>query len=365
VILLVVGLACASWMTMAPEKQKPSDESPAPAKVAADTTKPGEKSYSRRQIIRFDDQGNPHKQVIERYETEDGHHEITLHEDFDVDMAELDGFDMPIAIQAPAFDFHVLAVPPVPDMEFEPLEPIEFAFAPMPPLMSWSSDTLKPGEYTFHYQGMDHKDWESFSNEFQTRFKEQFADFYKEHSKEMESMMKEMAEEYERNAKEYKMDVDFSAIKRYADELAEHQAEWARENAKRQHELAEQQAQWSIEYTNRDREAKARTLNKAKRDKDLADQEYEIHERVREQVAENEEQVNAMKESMAKFGEAVKAELVKDGYFKKDEDIKSMNWDSAGDITINGKKIKDRDKAKYNGIHDKFFKKGGMLRIEE
>lgn len=320
VVLLVVGLACASWMTLKPEQQQAPEESTAAGMLASDTTKPGSKSYSRRQIIRFDAQGKPHEQVIERYESDDEHHEVEVHDDFDIEVPEFQEFDMPIAIQIPSFDFHMAPMAPMPPME--PFEPMEITIPPMPPIQVWGGDTLMPpGVHTFQYStgDMNHDEWTSFSADFQSRFKDQFEDFYKEHSKEMESMMKEMAEEYARNAKEYAHNFDhYATVEVPAAEMAKHQAELARKNADHYKAIAEQQR--------------------------------EVHER--------------LEADLHKFEEAIKVELVKDGYLKNDEPIKSMNWDNTGDIIINGKKIKDSDKDRYNSIHDKFFKKGDV-RVEE
>jgi len=389
VILLAVGLACASWITLKPEQQKPSEALlSTPAAVAADTTKPG-KSYSRKQIIRFDDQGNPHTRIIERDENGDDVREIEISEDFDIhedsdihiDMSEFHDFDMPLAIPAPAFDFHMEPIDPVPAMEpFEPMEPIDIHIAPMPPMdihiapmppmSAWRNDTLKPGEYSFHFDGTYNDDWASFSNEFQTRFKEQFADFYKKHGAEMETMMKDMGKNFEKtfdytffdNLDHPEWDDETKQQLYLQLALAQRELDRSRED------LARRQEEWTMEYAQRDQHKTERDRYKtehrsnAERRREALDQ---AHEEIAERPVPTDRHIRAMKNTMNKFGEAIKAELVKDGYFKEDEAIKSMNWDSNGEIEINGKKIKDSDKAKYNGIHDKFFKKDSMEPIEE
>jgi hypothetical protein len=36
-----------------------------------------------------------------------------------------------------------------------------------------------------------------------------------------------------------------------------------------------------------------------------------------------------------------------------------------GNISVNGKKIKESDKKTYQSLHDKYFKKGGNFRFVE
>lgn len=46
--------------------------------------------------------------------------------------------------------------------------------------------------------------------------------------------------------------------------------------------------------------------------------------------------------------------LVEDGYLKKDDELKSIKWDDNA-IEINGKKVKESDRKKYQEHHDKFW----------
>jgi bla regulator protein blaR1 len=348
VVLLVVGLACASWMTLKPEQRKASENgSREDARLAADTTKPGEKSasYSRKRIIRIDENGKPHEKVIENFEGDEELREQLSHEErFEaleelehlmINVPEFHGFEAPMAIQVPGIEFQAFDIPVIVEVpHFEPFEPMEITMPPMPPMMIWNgSDTLKPGSHTFYYSDGSEKDWEKFSADFQERFKGQFADFYKEHGPEMDAMMKEMAQNFNHNFN-YTFDKSFERA-----EWGAQEAERAVENAERARARAEKHRE-AMEH---DRE---------RMDKDRA--------RMGREANRMSDQARQMEEKMAKFDEALKAELVKDGYIKADETIDSVKWETSGNVIINGKKIKNSDRPKYNAIHDKFFKEDSI-----
>lgn len=73
-----------------------------------------------------------------------------------------------------------------------------------------------------------------------------------------------------------------------------------------------------------------------------------------------EQQAHAMEKNMSAFEENLKKQLVSDGYLKRDEKLTNMQWNN-GDIEINGRKIKEEHKAKYNDLHKKYFKENGSM----
>lgn len=348
VVLLVVGLACASWMTLKPEQRKASENARGDkGMLVADTTKPGVKpAKSRKLIIRVDENGNKREQVIENFDV-DVDEEMTQEERQAVNEA-LEHMAISLGdLDIPHIEFHEFEAPVmIPMLGIEPMEPmapIEMRMPPIPPMQNivfWNgSDTLKPETYNFHYSTEGAEDWNKFSNEFQARFKEQFADFYKKHGPEMEAMMKEMAKQYEHN---FEYSIEDSRDHFYDGSEREHRrAEFDRGRAELDRRLEE-----SNRETMRYAEEAMREVQ------ELSEQ----HAKRAEQHARN------MEENIAKFDQAIKAELIKDGYIKAYETVDSIKWQSDGDIVINGKKIKDKDKARYQAIHNKYFKEpnGGV-----
>jgi uncharacterized protein YwgA len=75
-----------------------------------------------------------------------------------------------------------------------------------------------------------------------------------------------------------------------------------------------------------------------------------------EDMKEREQEIRITESKMKAFQEDLKELLVKDGYMDKKEKIRNINWDDDGEIEINGKKIKESDRRKYNDLHDKHFK---------
>jgi hypothetical protein len=83
-----------------------------------------------------------------------------------------------------------------------------------------------------------------------------------------------------------------------------------------------------------------------------------------EHLKMREQELREMETEMKKFQEELKELLVTDGYIQKQDKIKSINWDDDGEIEVNGKKIKDADRQKYNDLHKKYFKKGHYQYID-
>ncbi len=69
-----------------------------------------------------------------------------------------------------------------------------------------------------------------------------------------------------------------------------------------------------------------------------------------------------MREDFARRADDYRKELVEmltqDGYMTKDEDGKSLSInDENGVLTINGHKIKEKDRIKYEALRDRYFER--------
>jgi bla regulator protein BlaR1 len=358
-LLLIVGLICASWLTIGTDRPATIHvKEPATSVLAPDTVikKLDKAKRSKTTIITYDETGTPHENVIEEYEG-DG--------DFDMDDMNF-SFDMPGVPSFPAFpampEFPsiqafsgmpamepVPGVSPVPDIAFSMppfpvmpgvpgVEPLEFSYG------SFGFDTIPGG---FHFRSGE--DWEEFSKAFEEKFKEQFGDFYKTHEKDFEKMMKELEKNFE---------AGFNA-----DEIRFQDQEWARasqEMARVNEKIAQSQ-----HSAHADQARHAEELRK-----EAVEHQQELNQQIKESMEKRSEELRALAEDMKAreqemriteskmkvFQEDLKELLVKDGYMDKEEKIRNINWDDDGEIEINGKKIKEKDRQKYNDLHDKHFK---------
>jgi bla regulator protein blaR1 len=66
--------------------------------------------------------------------------------------------------------------------------------------------------------------------------------------------------------------------------------------------------------------------------------------------------MRALQDEMEALEEALKEELIKDGYIGTNEKVETINWSNDDVLTVNGKKIKESDQAKYVNLQKKFFK---------
>jgi beta-lactamase regulating signal transducer with metallopeptidase domain len=336
-LLLVVGLVCASWLTIHTDRPSVAEKQKSLI-VAADTIKkPGNTKHSTTTIITFDETGEPHEQVIESFEGED---------DFDFEMPPI-GFDVP--------DFPVMPVPSVLSVPVFPTLPDIGFYMPSIPAMpaiepfdfsihGIGFDTI-PGAYHFRSQG----DWEEFSKAFEEKFREQFGDFYKTHEKDFDKMMKELQENFAERFSDDEVHALYDKVRAMAEHehvsremerLRPHHAEVWEDAHQAQKEMMEhqQEMQKSIQQ-------------------DMKEREQEMHERG-EEMKMREQELREMEAGMKKFKKELKELLVKDGYIQERDEIKNINWDDDGEIEVNGKKIKDSDRQRYNDLHNKYFKGG-------
>jgi hypothetical protein len=251
-------------------------------------------------------------------------------------------------------------IPPIPDMDIITnidMIPAIPGIAPvpgMPAMMSFgfvNGDTI-PGINYYHNSG----DWQKFSSEFEEKFKDKFSDFYKNNEADFEKMMAEVKDNFEHQ---------ISAQQWAAVNDQFNQAQLAMRNfddAKYSHEEAMKAQQLAMK-------AQKDAMKNAGHAKDIQQwsKDMEVWEAQNKKHFEQvEKQMKGMEENMRSFEKATKEQLVRDGYLGKDEKITELNWNDDGNITINGKKIKDADKKSYEAIHQKYFKgKAGNFRYVE
>jgi hypothetical protein len=95
---------------------------------------------------------------------------------------------------------------------------------------------------------------------------------------------------------------------------------------------------------------------------EIAEREMQKHS---EDVKLMEKQVREIELNMKEFEHDLKALLIEDGYLNQKDELKNIHWNDDGDIEINGKKIKDIHKEKYQKLHDRYFKDPSHIRYVE
>ena len=317
VALLVVGLMCASWLTMSrAEKATIRNIGDDEKQVQTDTViknKNKTTGYSRTVITTTDENGVTHEEVVES--TED---------DVDV-LAPLAPLDV------------TMEIPPIPAFPDFP------AFPVMDMNMAIHIDSIPPVAPVFHWS--DHQ-WEEATGEFEKSFKEKFSEFYKAHGEDFDKMMEELRSKYdENNLDEIRVELDEM---RLSQKLAAVEQEVAvREEAVAMVEKAMAAQEESMKRWNEDM------------------QRWE--EKHAQQMQRHEEKMKEHEANMKKFEAELTKELLNDGYIKKDEKIKEINWSKDGSIRINGKEIKDSNN-KYQKLYKKYLNENGnfnYIHVEE
>lgn len=176
---------------------------------------------------------------------------------------------------------------------------------------------------------------DEWTEAFAERFSEQFADFYEDHKEEMEVMMQELQETMT------SVDTERFEEARVMKEMALRQKEMA---------LAQRdQMRFAEEHSREDAE---RAMALAKEQMQL---ERENMKSLREEMVKLEREMDVFEQKMKKFDEELKNELVKDGYIKSSEDIKTLEVSGDGQFKVNRVKISDKDSKKYAEIYEKYF----------
>jgi bla regulator protein BlaR1 len=324
VALLFLGLICASWLSIGSENTSKDVEL-----VVADTLKPGASREDGLKVIKK-----------------------RSHNSWD-------------------FEAPVPPVEAVPEIEFVPDEDFAFAFEmpgmdeiPMPPAMDFVMPEIPmealdfaqfdsiPGIY-FKY---NEEEWKAFEEQFTKKFKTEFKDFYEKNQGKIDKMMNDVRkdEAKRREAAEVvdldnlhskieqkflfdKMASDLAPMKEMMDmDLARVQG---------QVELAGEQVR-AVQAMKAEQMAKQMEM----RGVDMAI----MGEKIRQE--------SMLMEDFARRAEDYKKELVEmlrqDGYITKDESEGTLSInDENGNLTINGHKIKEKDRVKYEALRDRYFER--------
>ncbi|MBT1705110.1 M56 family metallopeptidase [Chryseosolibacter indicus] len=281
-ILLVVGLICASWISIQTGKTINKEED----SLAQDTTIKGKSKaarYSKRTITTIDENGDPKQEVVENFEGDESQREMFAPQPLD-----------PIP-PVPSIDFVIPPIPAIPD------------FHAMLPSMFFDGDTIPaPGRpYT--------RNLDDISLQIEESIREHFKDFELQQEK-LQSLTQ---------------DINAIIEKEISTEL--------------QHGLAmANHAEIIDEALHSQLQDQLMTLQDGHL-KDLDIDMKHLNDNLRE-----------LEDNMHAFQDEIQKELVQDGYLKKDEKINKMEW-SNGEIRINDITIKEKDKKKYNELHEKFF----------
>lgn len=311
-VLLIVGLVCASWLTVQKNQHSSTEENYTETELVSlqDTTIKKGKS-SRTTIITFDENGEAHEQIFEEV-------------DGDTDIA----FWMPTP-PTPLPGIAVPAIPAMPSFPSFPAAPDVWHAAPTP-----FPDTIP----TIWFKGS--RNWEEFSEEFEKKFSEEFNEFYKTHQKDFDKMMKEMEKKFKAEFEHG----DFHGQLMEAERLHELAALQSLDINLDAMQIAQEEALASLEHI---------------REVPVIDYIHEVPgvaslTELSADLAYAQNKLNLLDGRMSEFNKGLKKMLVEDGYLKKDDELKSIKWDDNA-IEINGKKVKESDRKKYQEHHDKFW----------
>jgi hypothetical protein len=298
-VLLITGLACASWITLQSQEKAPASKSVAPA----DTTgkKNNGKSYTTQHVHTIDANGDAHEETVEVFD-----------DNFPVE---------------PMIDV-MPALAPIPDIAVDGLP-----FPPMPPAdLMLSFDTIPPFAFAA-------PDWEAFSKAFEGKFKEQFEDFYKKNQKDFDKMMKELEGKFKEGGA---FDAELrAAMAMHADQMKNH-AEAAALHA----EAMAMREKALAEHTEK--------MDGFRKEMDNFEKEHTLRAKELEAMSKR------MEENMKRYESELRQELVRDGYIKKEEKIENIHWQD-GEMRVNDIKIKKEHLQKYDDLHKKFFKEEGEM----
>lgn len=315
-LLLVVGLMCASWLTIqSRDRNVAAGEAPTviTTTVANDTTGKEKKgAYYHYSVTTIDDEVKEDVRVVEGYSNDGKFEAVAVDPPLPVDpIAPVDPFVGAIdafAAHPPfeAFPHHLITPPGV----SVPMPAMPHAFTAMPFILP-GFDTIPDA----------HGSWEEFGRVFEEEFRERFEDFFQQNESGMKELMKEMETRF---ADEEFLSRKMEGLARL-DELRARDEQWARmaENlAKRGEEM--QRAMERLEAPRMEREM----------------------ERLNREMERMDAEMKQMEQRLRKAHEQVREEAIKDGYLKKDERIDSIQIDHDA-MEINGKKIKPADAKRY------------------
>lgn len=342
-VLLIVGLMCASWLTIQSRDKKGNgnDDGSQIATLTPDTSKKKKNSvYYKRSKTVVDEDGDTEVSITEEGDADDTSFNIHFIDEIDV-IPPVADIDFPEAPEPPDMDFAmpVPAIDAIIDANFfsEPPSPAGFptpVIPPFPPIhFNLEHDTI-PGEWD------NDQSWDEFSKEFEREFREKFEDFYKKHEGEMNEIFEKLQEKLD--------DEGQASIRRNAEKLAERYAEFAEkqkgpfrevEDLADVQEMTRQDAFKQNEIARNNQQKQSRNMEEAV----VWDKQHEYH------MKRMEAEMKALEKRMHEYEEQLKDQLIKDGYLGAKEKMNTINITNET-IEVNGKKIKEEDVKKYRSL---------------
>lgn len=327
-VLLAAGLLCASWINIDSnrtydnelsaldkntsiaivndtiiEKNKAKDKNKTKSKEQdKDKDKSSTSgSYSRQSITTYDEDGTPHQEVIENFEGDEEMRPLLTNPGF----FSFSAPSMPSMPSLPSMP----SAPSIPTIPAIPALPAMPGF-PFGTYYEFEGDTI-PGHY---FSEEEKEKWEEFGREMEERFKH-FGEDHEEFAHSMEEWADKLGDNFS-----IQFDKDF---------------------APKMEAFAEQFKDMNFDH-NFDFKFDMDELNMNL-------------DKMHDQLKEHEAEWKKVEHRMEEFEVAMAEQLVKDGYLKKGDKVKSMNWGD-GKLTVNGIEIKEKDVPKYEALSKQFFK---------
>ena len=350
-LLLIVGLMCASWLTIQSrdKKNNVSDDGLQIASLTSDTTKKKKNSvYYKRSKTVVDENGDTQTTITEESDSDDTSFNIHFTDEIDV-IPPVADIDLPEVPEPPDMDLNIpmLPIDAIIDVNFfsEPPSLAELPtpmIPPFPPMyFNLEHDTI-PGEW--HKQ----KSWDEFNNEFEKNFKEKFEDFYNKHEEEMNKMFEELKERFDDEE-------SHASMRRNAEELAERHAKFAEKQRGPFREIVDEADVQAMKHQDafRKQDDLAR-VNQQKVSRNMEEgvvweKQHEYH------MKKMEADMKELEKRMKDYEVQLKDQLVKDGYLGANEKMSTINI-TDGTIEVNGKKVKEEDMQKYRSLRRKLDK---------
>ncbi len=304
VILLLLGLMCASWLSIAPANRKVFEKmyrNVEPGAILGDTSKKEKKSRHYRRTVRPAEGGG-------------SDHEMEVYES-DIVADAMDGVP-PVEPVAPPERFDI-NIPEVPDEVSNFERNINIPDFPEFPAIAFDFDHFRFD--TLQPYGQRSEEWLEFSEEFQKNFQEKFGEFYEQHEEELKEIMEQA---HEQIASDVKSELH------------------------------------SFEH----RHLEVASAEMAQQARRLADHTKQLQKANEHQLRKMQLEVRAMEDHMKMYDEKLGKELAKDGYFEEGEEISNIHITDS-EIEINGKKIKDAHYKKYRELLNE-LKPPAPLRLE-
>jgi len=330
-VLLVVGLVCASWLSIHSDRddveqtQLAEASSTQPALMTSDTVgKKKEGTYYHYSITTIDDNGKEDVRVVEGYSDEGDIH------------GAISGIEPPEPVE-PMEPFvpsmgHFPMIAPVPPAHVIVTPGAHPAISPIAPHGIMVMPMMAPFDTLSMLHG-----WEEFGTLEETFWK---------NFEELDGMSEEDREAMTESIEPFIKGKE--AMRAAAGEFAE-AARLARVDGMRARDLewVRQAQEAAMQYRNIAGTEEAKMAMEQARQHMLIDQDQRrhMHELNRELEALN-GSLKVMEQRFQEAQESVRKEAVQDGYLKKDEKINSIRIDNDS-VEINGKKIKPNDAKRY------------------